>query len=47
MFVQIFTAATPFAIGLFDRHRSAQSLLRFPRLYKMSQMSMNFNSKVH
>jgi len=44
---KIFTAATPFAIGLFDRHRSAQTLLRFPKLYKMSQTSANFNSRVN
>jgi len=44
---KIFTAATPFTIGLFDRHRSADSLLRFPKLYKLSQTSANFNSRVN
>jgi len=44
---KLFTAATPFAIGLFDRHRSAVSLLQFPKLYKLSQASANFNSRVN
>lgn len=42
----IFTAATPFAIGLFDRHCSADSLLQYPVLYKTTQNSECFNAKV-
>ena len=42
----IFTAAPPLALGLFDRYCSADSMLRFPALYKSSQSSRNFNVKV-
>lgn len=42
----IFTAATPFAIGLFDRHASMESLLRYPVLYRTTQNSECFNAKV-
>lgn len=45
-FCQIFTAAPPMAIGLFDFKCSAQSHLTFPELYKRSQNSENFNVKV-
>ena len=43
---QIFTAAPPFAMGMFDRYCSAATLLRFPALYKSSQNSELFNVKV-
>ena len=34
------------AIGLFDRYCSAESMLRYPSLYKSSQNSTFFNVKV-
>jgi len=43
---QIFTAAPPFAMGMFDRYCSADTLLHFPALYKSSQNSELFNVKV-
>jgi len=43
---QIFTAAPPFAIGMFDRYCSVDTLLHFPALYKSSQNSELFNVKV-
>ena len=42
----IFTAAPPLAIGLFDRICSAESMMRFPALYKSSQQAELFNVKV-
>ncbi|XP_033111210.1 phospholipid-transporting ATPase IB-like [Anneissia japonica] len=42
----IFTVMPPFAIGLFDRNISAQSMQRFPQLYKPSQNAKYFNTKV-
>ncbi|XP_071786477.1 probable phospholipid-transporting ATPase IA isoform X3 [Asterias amurensis] len=41
-----FTALPPFAIGLFDRNISVESMQKFPQLYKPSQNSEYFNSKV-
>ena len=46
MVQQIFTAAPPFAMGMFDRYCSADTLLHFPSLYKSSQNSELFNVKV-
>lgn len=42
----LFTAAPPFALGLFDRWCSAEAMLRFPVLYKSSQNSEFFNVKI-
>lgn len=42
----IFTALPPFAIGLFDRNISVESMKRFPQLYKASQNAEYFNTKV-
>ncbi|XP_054754666.1 probable phospholipid-transporting ATPase IA isoform X2 [Lytechinus pictus] len=42
----VFTALPPFAIGLFDRNISVESMKRFPQLYKSSQNAEYFNSKV-
>ncbi|CAD5116238.1 DgyrCDS5149 [Dimorphilus gyrociliatus] len=42
----VFTAAPPLALGLFDRHCTAKSLLNFPQLYRTSQLSETFNVKV-
>lgn len=42
----LFTAAPPFAMGLFDRLCSCESMLRFPVLYKSSQNSEFFNVKI-
>lgn len=42
----VFTAAPPFAMGLFDRWCSAETMLHFPVLYKSSQNSDYFNVKV-
>ncbi|XP_035204771.1 phospholipid-transporting ATPase IA-like, partial [Stegodyphus dumicola] len=42
----IFTAAPPLAIGLFDRTCSAETMLKFPALYKTSQSSEFFNVQV-
>ncbi|XP_077984913.1 putative phospholipid-transporting ATPase IA [Glandiceps talaboti] len=41
-----FTALPPFAIGLFDRTCTEASLVQFPELYKPSQNSELFNTKV-
>nr|XP_019918067.2 probable phospholipid-transporting ATPase IA isoform X5 [Crassostrea gigas] len=42
----IFTAAPPLAMGLFDRICSAESMMKFPALYKASQNAELFNAKV-
>ncbi|XP_072171022.1 probable phospholipid-transporting ATPase IA [Diadema setosum] len=42
----VFTALPPFAIGLFDRNISVESMKKFPQLYKSSQNAEYFNSKV-
>ncbi|KAJ8297759.1 hypothetical protein KUTeg_024290 [Tegillarca granosa] len=42
----IFTAAPPLAMGLFDRICSAESMMKFPALYKISQNAELFNVKV-
>ncbi|GIX83118.1 phospholipid-transporting ATPase IA [Caerostris darwini] len=42
----IFTAAPPLAIGLFDRTCSAETMLKFPAMYKSSQTSEFFNVHV-
>ena len=44
--LQVFTALPPFAIGLFDRNISVESMKKFPQLYKSSQNAEYFNSKV-
>ena len=44
--LQVFTAAPPLAMGLFDRHCTPESLLKFPQLYKDSQNCELFNVKV-
>nr|XP_032811396.1 phospholipid-transporting ATPase IA isoform X1 [Petromyzon marinus] len=41
-----FLALPPFALGIFDQMCSANSMLRFPELYKMSQNAVVFNTKV-
>ncbi|CAH1777147.1 unnamed protein product, partial [Owenia fusiformis] len=41
-----FTAAPPLVLGLFDRHCSANTMLKFPALYKSSQNAELFNVKV-
>ncbi|XP_064608442.1 probable phospholipid-transporting ATPase IA isoform X3 [Liolophura sinensis] len=42
----VFTVAPPLALGLFDRVCSADSMMRFPALYKYSQNAEFFNTKV-
>lgn len=42
----LFTAATPIVLGLFDRHCSSSSLLKYPVLYRTTQSSECFNAKV-
>ncbi|KAG8188801.1 hypothetical protein JTE90_009192 [Oedothorax gibbosus] len=42
----LFTAAPPLAIGLFDRSCSAETMLKFPAMYKSSQTSEFFNVQV-
>lgn len=41
-----FTALPPFAIGLFDKICSAETMLKYPALYKPSQNAQLFNVKV-
>jgi len=43
---QLFTAAPPLAMGLFDRVCSADAMMSFPLLYKSSQLGSAFNRKV-
>jgi hypothetical protein len=47
VYLQIFTAAPPLAMGLFDRICSSESMMKFPALYKSSQNAELFNAKVH
>lgn len=42
----LFTAAPPMALGLFDRPLKADTMLRFPELYKQSQNKSDFNTNV-
>lgn len=42
----LFTAAPPMALGLFDRPLKADTMLRFPELYKMTQKKTEFNITV-
>ncbi|CAF1402273.1 unnamed protein product [Rotaria magnacalcarata] len=42
----LFTAAPPMALGLLDRCCSAETMMRFPAMYKMSQNRSDFNIKV-
>jgi phospholipid-transporting ATPase len=42
----LFTAAPPMALGLLDRCCSAETMMRFPAIYKMSQNRSDFNIKV-
>ena len=42
-----FTALPPLALGLFDRPTKADTMLRFPELYKITQNKTDFNMKVY
>ncbi|XP_067627473.1 probable phospholipid-transporting ATPase IA isoform X3 [Eurosta solidaginis] len=42
----MFTALPPFALGLFDKVCSAETMLKYPQLYKPSQDAKLFNVKV-
>jgi len=42
----LFTAAPPLAMGLFDKVCSAETMLKYPALYKPSQNADLFNVKV-
>uniref|UniRef100_A0A5S6PYI7 Phospholipid-transporting ATPase n=1 Tax=Trichuris muris TaxID=70415 RepID=A0A5S6PYI7_TRIMR len=42
----LFTAAPPLAIGLFDRTASANTMVKYPTLYKLSQNKESFNVKI-
>ncbi|CAF1163949.1 unnamed protein product, partial [Rotaria sordida] len=42
----IFTAAPPMALGLLDRSCSAETMMHFPAIYKMSQNRSDFNIKI-
>ena len=44
--LQLFTAAPPLAMGLFDKVCSAETMLKYPALYKPSQNADLFNVKV-
>lgn len=41
-----FTALPPLAMGLFDKTCSAETMLKYPKLYKPSQDANSFNVKV-
>ncbi|KAJ9576656.1 hypothetical protein L9F63_025449, partial [Diploptera punctata] len=43
---RLFTAAPPLAMGLFDKVCSAETMLKYPALYKPSQNADLFNVKV-
>jgi magnesium-transporting ATPase (P-type) len=43
---QLFTAAPPLAMGLFDKVCSAETMLKYPALYKPSQNADLFNVRV-
>lgn len=42
----LFTALPPFAMGLFDKICSADTMLKYPALYKPSQNAQLFNVKI-
>ncbi|XP_050743358.1 probable phospholipid-transporting ATPase IA isoform X5 [Drosophila biarmipes] len=42
----VFTAMPPFAMGLFEKFCTAETMLRYPMLYKTSQNAKLFNVKV-
>lgn len=42
----LFTALPPFAMGLFDKTCSAETMMAYPQLYKPSQSGELFNVKV-
>ncbi|XP_044312407.1 probable phospholipid-transporting ATPase IA isoform X1 [Drosophila rhopaloa] len=42
----LFTAMPPFAMGLFEKFCTAETMLRYPMLYKTSQNAKLFNVKV-
>lgn len=42
----VFTAMPPFAIGLFEKFCTAETMLKYPVLYKASQSSKLFNVQV-
>lgn len=44
--IQIFTAAPPLAMGLFDRYCSAETMMKNPVLYKDSQTGRLFSFRV-
>jgi phospholipid-transporting ATPase len=44
--LQLFTAAPPLAMGLFDRLCSADSMMSYPSLYKISQSGKLFSVRV-
>ncbi|KAG9511068.1 Phospholipid-transporting ATPase 6, partial [Fragariocoptes setiger] len=41
----IFTAAPPFAMGVFDRKCSAETMLKYPQLYKSQMMNQNYTMR--
>lgn len=42
----LFTALLPFAMGMFDQHASAESLMNVPELYRSGPQRKHFNTKV-
>lgn len=42
----LFTALPPFAMGLFDKICSADTMMKYPALYKPSQEAQLFNYKI-
>jgi phospholipid-transporting ATPase len=42
----LFTAAPPMALGLLDRSCSAETIMKFPAIYRMSQNGSDFNIKI-
>lgn len=43
---QLFTAAPPLVMGIFDRSCSAETRMKYPELYRESQSGSHFNWKV-
>eukprot|EP00062_Callorhinchus_milii_P005095 gi/632944182/ref/XP_007887359.1/ PREDICTED: probable phospholipid-transporting ATPase IA [Callorhinchus milii] len=41
-----FTALPPFALGIFEKSCRKENMLKYPELYKASQNTLNFNTKV-
>lgn len=46
MYNVLFTMAPPLVIGLFDRTASAETMIRYPSLYTLSQNRDSFNVKI-